>query len=218
MKLKKKREAVELRKNGKSIRFIAQQLEVSKSSVSLWVRDLKLSEEAQSLIEQSYTNGQLASQAALKRRTAARLNEARSDAESIVRSLDITPAHSLVLCSILYCCEGTKHVNDTCLTFSNSDPGLIRLFLKTFRQSFDLNESKLKVRLHLHEYHDEPRQLKFWSETTKIPEEQFSKTYWKPHTSKRIKNDYPGCAHVSYHDVKVSRKLQAVARALIAHN
>jgi len=38
----KKSQALELRKKGKSIKEIARQLEVAKSSVSLWCRDIEL--------------------------------------------------------------------------------------------------------------------------------------------------------------------------------
>ncbi len=69
--------------------------------------------------------------------------------------------------------------------------------------------------MHLHEYHDEEVQLKFWSKMTTIPTHQFTKTYWKPHTGINTREGYPGCIHVSYHDVRVARAIAATARAMM---
>src|SRR5208337_5057923 len=54
----KKREALELRKEGLSLNEIAQQLSVSKGTVSVWVRGVKVPEERRKeLLRRSWMNG-----------------------------------------------------------------------------------------------------------------------------------------------------------------
>lgn len=215
MKLKEKRHAIKLRHEGKTMNEIAARVGVAKSSVSLWVRDLSLSPKAQARIASLQTAGQRASQKALFERTRRNLLTARTDAEKVIRRVFITPDLALLSCSLLYWCEGAKDKNDKTFTFSNSDDQLVRAFMKLMRRALVLDERKFRVRMHLHEYHNEVLQKKFWSEVTNISEELFSKTYWKPHTSKTIKEGYPGCIHIEYYDVTVARKIYATARAFL---
>ena len=63
--------------------------------------------------------------------------------------------------------------------------------------------------MHLHEYHKEEKQRKFWSKITGIPEGQFTKTYWRPHTQKRERENYQGCIRVSYYDAHIACRLHA---------
>ena len=117
----------------------------------------------------------------------------------------------------MYWCEGTKTKNDKEFTFTNSDPLLVKGFLALLRKAVPLEERKFRIKMQLHDYHDEKRQKCFWSEVTRIPETQFQKTFCKSHTSKAIKVGYPGCIQFRYHDVTVSRKICATARAFLGN-
>ncbi|HEX2792635.1 MAG TPA: hypothetical protein VHO23_02880, partial [Candidatus Paceibacterota bacterium] len=215
MKTREKEAAIGLRQLGESLKTIATKLNVSKSTVSLWVRDIPLSADAADRIARSYSNGQRASQTALRSRTLARLLVAKNEAEALIDGFQPDARVALIMCSLIYWCEGGKRPNDSDLTFSKSDGALIESYLSLLRQAVPLNERKFRVRMHLHEYHDEEAQLKFWSKMTRIPEQQFTKTYWKPHTGKRYRDGYQGCIHIGYHDVTVSRKIHATARAFL---
>ncbi len=194
---------------------ISAQVGVAKSSVSLWVRNLPLSPQALARIASLQTAGQRASQKVNLEKTRKNLLIAKEEAVTIVERIVITPDLALLTCALLYWCEGAKDKNDQTFTFSNSDPELVRAFMKLMRNGLTLDERKLRVRIHLHEYHNELSMKKFWSEVTGIPMEQFSKPYWKPHTAKTIKDGYPGCVHIEYYDVKIARKIYATARAFI---
>lgn len=213
MKLKEKEHAIRLRHEGMTLNEIVSRVDVAKSSVSLWVRDLPLSPKARARIASLQTAGQKSAQKTNLERTRMKLLAAKEDAQEIIHTMAITPDIALLSCALLYWCEGEKDRNDTTFTFSNSDSQLIRAFMKLMRHALILDEQKFRVRMHLHEYHDETSQRKFWSKITGISEQQFSKTYWKPHTAKTIKNGYPGCVHIEYYDVKMARKIYATARA-----
>ena len=200
-----------LRKQGYSINEISRQLGVSKGSVSLWVRDIVLSKKAQNIIRNKLTAGQLKSREVHRKQTEAKENAARSYAQKVLRGISMNRYEMQLMCAMIYWCEGNKSTRDL-VFFTNSDPKLIRTFLYLFRESFDVDETKFRVCMHLHDHHNEERQLKFWSKTTNIPKEQFLKSYIKQNTKKRIRENYQGCVQVRYYDVTIARKLLSLAR------
>src|SRR6185369_13954076 len=89
------------------------------------------------------------------------------------------------------------------ITFTNSDPDLVATFLRLFRNSFDLDEKRFRVLMHLHKYHNEEVQRNFWNKITRIKNEQFYRSYLKPNSGKYKKEGYQGCIKVQYTDVSI---------------
>jgi len=142
------------------------------------------------------------------------LRLAEDQERAYLESINTLTGYEKLLCAMMYWCEGAKA--DNIVKFTNSDPMLIKRFLSLFRNSFSLDESKFRVVLHLHDYHDEQMQMQFWSEVTNIPQLQFYRPYRKPHTSLRKRPDYPGCACINYNDVFVARRLLTLAKLYLA--
>ncbi len=111
-------------------------------------------------------------------------------------------------CSLIWWCEGNKKT--TSLKFTNSDTTLISNFLYLLRLGFNINESKLRALVHIHEYHNDSVQKEFWSKITKIPLSQFQRSYKKPNTGKRYRENYPGCIVIVYYDSSVAKELEAI--------
>jgi hypothetical protein len=150
---------------------------------------------------------------ARRKATTDKLNLASLEASKLLNTYEIDPQTALLSCALMYWCEGSKSKNDSEFTFTNSDPITIQGFLSLLRKAFPaLDERRFRVKMHLHAYHSESIQKKFWSKVTKIPANQFQNTYWKKNTGRTVKINYPGCIHVRYHDVKIARKISAVAR------
>ena len=196
MKLKERIAAIELRKRGYSLDEIVRSLGVSKSSASVWIRNTKLSSIAEKRLLTKITVGQLASQKSKRAQTAIKEKNALDTANSILNNFTLTSSALKILCAMIYYCEGRKSLQEG-VSFTNSDPKLISLFVNLLRKSFDLNEKKFRVCVHLHSYHDSKRQLKFWSKTTSIPLNQFIKPYLKPSSGMYKKEGYEGCINVS---------------------
>jgi predicted transcriptional regulator len=211
MKKELKIKAKKLRAEGYSVKEIHEILRVSKSTVSLWVKDVVLSEKAQNRINKNYSNGQLASMATIKEKTNQKNILADNFAKDVLIKTNLSKDESLLFCAMLYQCEGSKTIKDS-VTFTNSDPSLIRTFLNLFRQSFNLDENKFRVLMHLHNYHDEKLQKEYWSKITGIPIKQFLKTYNKKSTGLYKKEGYQGCIQIRYKDVSIGRKIHAVAK------
>jgi hypothetical protein len=76
---------------------------------------------------------------------------------------------------MLYWGEGTKSGNS--VVFSNSDPDMVKLFLKFLRKICGVEEKRLRILIHAYGDQDENQLRLFWSDSTHIPSEQFSKTF-----------------------------------------
>lgn len=213
MKAKEKLEAIRLRKWGYSLNEIVERVGVSKSTISLWVRNIALSDTARQRINERLSNGQLASIQTKKVQTQAKEQKAALDARKALKTLHFDVNTNKLLCAMIYFCEGTKSSGD--VRFTNSDPGLIKLFLSLFRSSFDIDEKKLSVCVHLHSYHQKEEQLKFWSKTSNIPVRQFIKPYQKKHSGLYKKEGYQGCVCIRYGSAVIARELKAIALEFI---
>ena len=214
-KISEKKEATRLRLRGRSLNEIATQLGISKASASVWLRDIQLSKRARQAIQKKRQKARQRSADTHHTQTRARLEESASLAKVMVADVHIDQRLSCVICALMYWCEGEKTKNDKTLTFANSDPRLVATFLHLFRKSFDVDERKFRVCLHLHGYHKENKQIRFWSRVTGISTTQFLKTYHKSNTGKRTREGYAGCASIRYYDTRIARQIQALARATL---
>ncbi len=210
--------AIELREQGYSLSEISETLKVSKSSASLWVRSSTLSEAAQSSLAKKRSEGRQRSGNTHRKRTDLRIKEARAYAAHILKGVELNPDTSRLLCSLLYWCEGTKIRRSNTFSFTNSDPQLVATFMRLFRAGFDVDERKLRLSLHVHEYHDTEKQLRFWSRIATIPLEQCHKPYQKPHTAKQTREGYQGCVGIRYHDTDLARRLESIAIVFLEEN
>ena len=100
------------------------------------------------------------------------------------------------------------------VSFSNSDPQLIKYFLKIFRKSFVLEEKKFRALLHIHDYHNEKKQIQFWSKVTQIPTGQFSRSFHKKNTGKNKRVGYPGCLSVRYYNSIIQKELVFICKEI----
>src|SRR3989344_300093 len=216
--LAKKKErglAYKMRREGFSLLEISGELNVSKSSVSLWTRDVLLSKQAQKRLHQRSLNGRKRSQEVLRARTQAKLKEASLYAVEVLRKVSLDVNYIQIICALIYWCEGEKSKNDATLAFTNSDPSLMATFVNLLREGFEIDESKFRMCIHLHDYHNREQQLHFWSRVVNLPESQFMRPYRKQHTGKQKRKNYAGCASIRYYDTHLARRIQAIAREFL---
>jgi len=83
--------------------------------------------------------------------------------------------HLRIAGTMLYWGEGTKSGNS--VVFSNSDPQMIKMFLRFLRELCGIEKTRLRILLHTYENQDEDQLKSFWSDLTNIPTSQFSKTF-----------------------------------------
>ncbi len=193
-----KQSAITLRQEGMSLREISSELTISKSTASKWAGDVWLTESAKKILEEKKDKTKLnitlahISQKLAREKIKTGVNESSILA---IKSINYDTSLNKLLCALLYWGEGGKSQS---IRFTNSDPTMVSTFLHLLRSSFRIDEKKLRVLIHIHEYHNETELKTYWSQVTQIPMTQFNKTYIKPHTGKRIKAGYMGCAHIYY--------------------
>jgi hypothetical protein len=157
--------------------------------VSVWVRDVPFEPRV------GPVRGRRRGPYALQRRRQAEID--RLVAEGRERIGRLSEREFLVAGVALYAGEGTKR--DGAVRFANSDPRMIFLFCCWLRRFFGIDESRLRVRLYLHEGLDLAAAITYWSSVTAIPPSQFGKPYRAvPDPSIRHATHVHGCATVSY--------------------
>ena len=207
-----KNKVIRLRKRGYSLSELNLRFGISKGILSNWLINVYLDRKAEQRLLTKIKRGQFVAATKKKEKTKKELETCFNDSLKIIKKLKIDKELTKVFCALLYWCEGDKNFYSA-VRFTNSDNNLIRTFLNLLRKSFKLDESKFRVCVHLHNYHNTEEQLKFWSKVTAIPLSKFIKPYKKKNTGKRVREGYNGCVSVRYHDVKIARHLLMIAKA-----
>jgi len=208
-KLDLKIEARKLRKDGKSIKEIKRNLNVSLSSVSIWVRDVKLSKEQ---LENLYLNRKtgnlkgsiIAAQNKIRKRELITQELNKEGFKEIGKLID---RERFLIGVSMYAGEGGKTDRD--LSFVNSDAKLIKFMMEWFRDFCGIPESKFRGSLYIHDDLSEIKAKKFWSELTKIPLKQFTKSYIAKNNQKRLrkKKHENGIFRIKISNANLHRKI-----------
>ncbi len=176
-----KAEAIALRRQGKTYSEILLKVPVAKSTLAFWLHDVGLAEYQKQRITEKRIQGQM--RGAQARRTQ-RIVLAESIWENAQRELGRVTERDLWMMGIcLYWAEGSKERNKfgVGLSFSNSDPEMIQLFLRWLQDILKVKNEDILFEIYLHENHkyraSEVR--KKWSEFSGFPVERFEKVYYK---------------------------------------
>lgn len=205
-KVEERERARVLRADSWTLEDIADELGVSKSSVSLWVRDVPF--------------------APSPRRTGprhrphpaqvARLQQIEElNADGLARLGKLSDEAFLAAGAALYGGEGSK--TDGKVVFANSDAAMMAFFCQWLRAHFAIDESRLRARVYLHEGLDIDRAEEHWSAVTGIPRRQFSAPYRAVADSSIRHNKHEhGCAYVTYSCSRTHRAVMGLVRALLS--
>lgn len=204
-KLREREQARDLRAEGLSMPEIAERLGVSKSSVSLWTRDVPFTPRPRARARRREPN-------ALMLRKQAEID--RLLAEGHERVGELSEREFLMAGIALYAGEGAKR--DRELKLTNTDPRIVSFFCAWLRHFFAIDESRLRARLYLHEGLDLDAATTYWSALTGIPESQFRKPYRAvPDPSIRHAKHVYGCLSVRYSCSASHRSVMGLVHALL---
>jgi hypothetical protein len=191
--------ARELRACGYTYVEIGAELGVSKSSVSVWTRDMpRVGRISYQEIRERNAAGVSAFWAAESpRRQMGHMAITRKAAAEIG---PLSDRETIIAGAIAYWCEGTKNKPyrrpDNRVMFVNSDPKLILLFLR-FLAVAGVERERVYCRVAIHESADVVAAQHFWQQVTRLPAEQFRKPTLKRHNPKTNRLNtgvgYHGC-------------------------
>lgn len=187
MKTLEKEQAVGLRQAGLSYREIGQRVNVSRGSLSRWLRDIALTPDQQSRIHQQNLairkkfvqyNGQ--------KRAAALAEKERIRTEAAQEVHALSSRELRLIGTALYWAEGSK---TGLVEFVNSDPLMVALMMRWFRLTVV---------------------QAFWSQLTGIPLRQFTRPFQKlsPTSQRKRGNCLPnGIIHIRIADVRLLARI-----------
>lgn len=190
-----KAKARELRLQGWTYDRIEAELGCSRSSVSLWVRDLPKP-------ERTRTPGESA--AIARRGWEAKLrirDEERQRTKEVAKqAIGDLSARELFLVGVgLYWAEGGKdkpYDRRENVTFVNSDPGMVKVFL-AWLDLVGVERERLRFTVMIHENADVAGAERYWAELVHADRRAFNKTTLKRHNPKTVRKNvgdaYRGC-------------------------
>jgi hypothetical protein len=150
----------------------------SKASVSVWVRDIILTETQKNKISERGRSVRSIE----KRRVSRLFNEKQKkrviidEAQEKISNISLEDLR--LVGTSLYLGEGRKTGGS--VSVANSDPDIIKIMMRFFREICNVPEYKFRVHIHAFSHSNIRKTEKYWSEITGIPRRQFYKTYVKP--------------------------------------
>ena len=216
-----KQAARDLRSQGWSIGEIRLKMGIPKNTLSGWLKDIRLTTKQEARIkEKIISSGAIGRPLAMKanREKIERWKESiKQKVEPFSRIASENPQIGKLICGILYLCEGSKYPSSQAMTFGNSEPEIIKMFLGLLRKYFNIREEKLHCRV-MPRWDQNIDELQcFWSKITGIPVPRFYKT--KPDErskgKKTLKANYKGICAVQYCSTSLQFELQAIGEAVI---
>jgi hypothetical protein len=138
----RREQARQLRREGHSLNTIAREVGIAKSTASLWVCDIPLTDEQRGRLYE-LSDRQRAGNVARSRLA----RDARIDAQELGRMIARVdePLHQAGC--MLYWAEGAKSRNS--LAFVNSDVEMVRFFLR-FLELFDVPHERIRLSVNVH--------------------------------------------------------------------
>lgn len=188
-------QARELRLQGWTYDQIQVELGCSKSSISLWVRDLP-KPERRDPAEQA----RLASRKRWEHELAVREEERQRTKDAALRAIGELSARELFLVGVgLYWAEGSKdkpYDRRESVTFVNSDPGMIQVYL-AWLDLLGVKRERLRFHVMIHENADAAGAERYWADLVGADRSMFNKTTLKKHNPKTVRKNvgdtYRGC-------------------------
>lgn len=198
-----KLQAYKLRRKGMSVGAIAKQLAVSKGSVSLWCRDVQLTDAQQKqLIKNKIKGGhagRLIGSEMNHQKKLKSISEAHTEAIQRIKALSTRDI--LMLGIGLYWGEGVK-ASASATAMVNSDPAIILFAKRWFEECLGVESERFSPYIYISDIH-RPRSkkiIRFWASHLGLPIEQFHEIVFLATKRKKLYEN-----HDSYYGVLALR-------------
>jgi transcriptional regulator len=179
-KQEEKQKAIKLRKKGYSYSEILKQISVAKSTLSLWLQSVGLSKKQKQRLTKKKLESALRGAKKKREQKLALIDKLHRKAEKDIKK--ITKKELWLMGVMLYWAEGSKERRfATNIQFSNSDPVMIKLFLKWLMDvcEIDLNRINFSVYLHENHKHRLNKVVNYWIKQTGFSKKYLTGVYFK---------------------------------------
>lgn len=206
-------QVINLRKQGKSYSEIRKLIKVSKSSLSLWLKNISLTDRQKSeLLNKKYLAIERYRESMQLKREK-RLNEYYE--AQLYRWIPLTNREKLIAGLFLYWGEGNKASSNR-LDISNSDPSVIKFATYWMNKCLLISLNDLHFRLHLYSDMDINQEIHYWSKILGVGVDRFAKPYIKSSLRKDIdqKGFGHGTCNVSAYKTVLKENVMMAIRAI----
>lgn len=198
---------------------IQKRLGVPKSTLSYWLKDFPLSEEKiLELRRKGWERGE-----ASRERFRATMRKKREERERVLyeawrkRFTGLSEDSYFAAGLMLYLAEGSKTAPAT-IGLANTDPRIIKFFVKWLENFLKVQEDTIKFQLHLYENMDIEKEELFWRNELAVEKRQFYKTQVRKlrKASFSYKESYRhGTCSIHVFGVEKKMQLMTAIRALV---
>jgi len=211
----KRRQALQLRKKGESYSQIKKKLNLSKSTLSVWLRNYPLSQDRIKELRDGEARIEK------YRRTMKLKREQRFKTyyqEERKKWLPLSHRELLLAGLFLYWGEGGKS-NTHIVTINNTDPQVMKFALHWMTKGLGVAKKDIHVFLHLYSDMDPVKETHYWQKILRMPKASFDKPYIKQ--TKRIEIDQKGFGHgtcgLRIYNSEMKQRILAAIKALADH-
>lgn len=207
IRIKDKQKAIELRLKGCSYSQIKKELNVSKSTLSSWLKKYPLSPEAIRKLRD--LNAQRIEKYRETRRQQKEKILKQIYKEEKSKIFPFSKRDLFIAGLFLYLGEGGK-TKEYELVLSNTNPAIIKFFIFWLKKCFKIKKNKIKIKLHLYKDMNIEKEIIFWRKALKITKSQFIKPYIKNSNKSDLtyKNGFGhGTCNAAIANAIVSRKV-----------
>lgn len=215
-----RKNALVLRKDGKTYAAIGEELgvRIPKSTLSYWCSNVcfpkRVQEKLRAQNELHLIRARRLALDAKRHKREEYLLSVRKRVRHLPDVLRKSRDCTKLALAMLYLGEGGKY--GAKVTFGNSDPETVRLFMHLFRASYLLDEKKFRCTLQCRADQDIHELEQFWSEVTDIPHSKFYKAQIDPRTIGRPsrKLNYKGVCRIDYFSADIFNELLMIVNLL----
>lgn len=208
-----KKTAIQLRKNGNSIRSIEDRLKIPKSTLSGWFKEVKLTKSQLNKLDKNWRSALvLARKKAViwhNTQKKTRIEKAKIEAMQTLEKVDYKNKQLLELAlAMLYLGEGSKK---DMTSLGNTNPLIMNFFINSIGILYKIDKTKIKYDLHLRSDQDSDEAIEYWSKELKVPKTQFSTVKDKRVAKSKTYLYYKGVCVARCGRIDIQRKLGFIA-------
>ena len=194
-----------MRISGYSYNEINEKLGVPKSTLSLWLRKIILSDKATARLRTRMRQGVLNG---FVKRNKLQTHEAQKRAkltrETAQKDISTLTKESLRMIGVaLYWAEGYKRPvmkdgkerTGDAISFVNSDPGMVAIFMRFLRETLGVTDTEFRIAMRLYPNINEQIALKYWMNITNLGKQNFTKTTYLISTASKQKRPFNRLPH-----------------------
>jgi len=172
-----------LRIKGLSLNQIFNHTNIPKTTIRTWIRDIELSAKQIAIlrerVQEKLQEGRIRKQKIQKelkiKNEKTLMNKGKNQTKKLTRR------ELLITGVALYWAEGFKNKHEHRLGFCNSDPEMIRFYIKWLKEILGIKNEEIILRLTLNESYEQKSDeiIDYWTKITELLKEQFTKTFYQ---------------------------------------